>query len=161
MLSNLRAEKTHQTTRPGMSLLALALCALPWHSYAALGSDVGPIQADQANMNASQHISEAAAYQVYELQTAAGMVVREYVSTAGAVFAVAWQGPMLPDLQRLLGTYFATYTQAAQTQHGGHGHLIIRLDDLVVESNGHMRAFFGRAYLPHSLPHGLAVSDIQ
>jgi len=134
---------------------------MPWPAFAALGGDAASLQADQAKMNAGQTITAAAAYQVYELQTTTGMVVREYLSTAGVVFAVAWRGPMLPNLRQLLGGYFAQYAVAAQAQHGSHGHLVIRRDDLVVESSGRMRAFFGRAYLPQSVPQGVAVSEIR
>src|ERR1700722_19006066 len=33
-------------------------------------------------------------------------VVDEYVSPAGTVFAVAWHGPFVPDMQQILGSYF-------------------------------------------------------
>jgi len=134
---------------------------MPWPAFAALGGDAASLQADQAEMNAGQTITAADAYQVYELQTATGTTIREYLSTAGTVFAVAWEGPTLPNLRQLLGDYFAQYTEAAQSWRGGHGHLVIRQDDLVVESSGRMRAFFGRAYLPQSLPPGVAISDIR
>lgn len=143
--------------------MMLTFCAIPLNVSATLGGDVASVQDDQQDMNAAQQITAntAAAYTVYELKTATGMVVREYVSAAGTVFAIAWQGPMLPDLRQLMGGYFAQYTEAAQGQHGGHGHLVIHHDELAVESSGHMRAFFGRAYLPQRLPQGVAVSDIQ
>jgi hypothetical protein len=158
MENRLQAGKFNPRAR--LALIAMLL-ALPWPVYAALGGYVGSIQADQANMNASQQITDNTSYLVYELQASTGMVVREYVSAAGTVFAITWQGPMLPDLRQLMGAYFAQYTQAAQEQHGGHGHLVIHGDDLIVESSGHMRMFFGRAYLPQRLPPGLTVSDIQ
>lgn len=141
--------------------LILWAALLSQSAEAALGGDAASMQADQAEMKAGQTITAADAYQVYELQTATGMVVREYLSAAGTVFAVAWEGPMLPNLRRLLGDYFARYTEAAQSWRGGHGHLVIRQDDLVVESSGRMRAFFGRAYLPQRIPQGVAVSDIR
>jgi hypothetical protein len=161
MVNSLQAGNFNPRARVALIAMLLALSALPWPVYATLGGDVGSIQADQANMNASQQITDNTAYLVYELQAPTGMVVREYVATEGSVFAITWQGPMLPDLRQLMGAYFAQYTQAAQEQHGGHGHLVIHGDDLIVESSGHMRVFFGRAYLPQRLPPGLSVSDIQ
>jgi hypothetical protein len=86
---------------------------------------------------------------------------------AGTVFAVAWQGPLLPDLRQLLGANYKAYTGAAAGRHAGqehhadHGHLDVHLPDLVVESNGRVRSFFGRAYLPQGLPQGVAVAEIQ
>lgn len=141
---------------------ALFAAMLPLSASATLGGDMESVQADQADMNASQRISAATEnYTVYELQTPTGTMIREYLSTSGTVFAIAWQGPLLPNLRLLMGAYFTEYTEAANTQHAGHGHLEIQLPDLVVESNGRVRAFFGRAYLPQGLPQGVAVTDIQ
>jgi hypothetical protein len=33
--------------------------------------------------------------------------------------------------------------------------------DLVIESSGHQRSFFGRAYLPNEIPAGITIQDIQ
>jgi hypothetical protein len=143
---------------PFVLLAAMA----PLGAYASLGGDMESVDADQADMNASERISAASEnYTVYELQTPTGTIVREYLSLVGSVFAITWQGPSLPNLRQLMGTYFTQYTEAANTQHGGHGHLEVRLPDLVVESSGRARAFFGRAYLPKGLPQGVAVTDIQ
>ncbi len=161
MRIHLRERILNPKTKPWPMAVLLSLCVLPWPSFAALGGDVASLQADQVEMNATQEITAAAAYQVYELQTDTGVVVREYLSTAGVVFAVAWEGPVLPNLRQLLGDYFTQYTEAAQSWRGGHGHMVIRQDDLVVESSGRMRAFFGRAYLPQEMPQGVAESDIQ
>ena len=77
------------------------------------------VDADQAAMNASEQISASTeAYTVYELKTATGTVVREYLSLAGSVFAVTWNGPTLPNVRQILGGYFSEYTEAAQKQHG-------------------------------------------
>ena len=143
-------------------LMALALCAFPLSASAALGGDMESVDADQAAMNATEQIAASSeSYTVYELRTPAGTVVREFLSLDGRVFAVAWKGPLLPDLRQILGGYFKQYTEAAHNQHGGHGHLVIRRSDLVVESSGHMRAFSGRAYLPQAMPQDIAVTEIQ
>ena len=135
------------------SAFMLVAAMIPLSASASLGGDMESVQADQADMNASQRISEASEnYTVYELQTPTGTTVKEYLSLQGTVFAIVWQGPSLPNLRQLMGTYFTQYTEAAKTQHAGHGHLEIQLPDLVVESNGRARAFFGRAYLPKGLP---------
>ena len=59
------------------------------------------------------------AYTVHEMQSSSGTAVREYVSSTGTVFAVAWQGPWLPDLRQLLGPYFDDYQRALQTASAG------------------------------------------
>ena len=86
------------------------------------------------------------------------MTVREYVDGSGNVFAVGWDGPVLPDFERLLGSHFAAYQAAMQTARRGVG---IHSADLVLESGGMMRAFTGRAYLPSRLPSGFNAQDIR
>ena len=51
-------------------------------------------------------------YIVQQIEAADGMVVREYVSSTGLVFGVAWQGPQMPDLIQLLGASFLLYEAA-------------------------------------------------
>ena len=87
--------------------------------------------------------------------------MREYVSPAGKVFAVKWRGPILPNLTQTLGTYAADLQAAASTPHAGHRHLSVERPDIVIHSNGHMRAFSGFAYVPSLLPPNLSIADIQ
>jgi hypothetical protein len=49
----------------------------------------------------------------------------------------------------------------AKAQHSGHRHLQIRESNLVVQASGHMRAFFGLAYLPQAVPSGVSVGDLH
>jgi hypothetical protein len=129
---------------------------------AALGGDVSSVEADRAYLKgALTGFRTVQGYGVHELTTAAGVHVREYVA-GGRVFAVSWQGPVIPDLRQVLGTYHATYAQAAAAPHaGGHRHMKIEQPGLVVESNGRMRAFYGRAWDPALLPANFSVADIR
>jgi hypothetical protein len=106
----------------------------------------------------------AASYTVTQTTFGSGTVVREYVSTAGTVFGIAWAGPVMPNLSALLGTYFPQFDSARnalRTARPGRGPLVIELPGLVVRSGGHMGAFGGQAYLPSALPAGVSASDIQ
>jgi len=103
----------------------------------------------------------SAQYSVQETQLPTGTLLREYIATNGKVFAVVWEGPVLPDLQQLLGNYFPAYLEEAKSAQAGRGPLTINRSDLVVESGGRMRAFFGRAYVPQLLPQDIAVDVIQ
>ena len=99
-----------------------------------------------------------------KLSKHSGTTVREFVSQTGTVFAVAWQGPSIPDLRQVLGMYFAPYAQAAQAaqrKRAGHGPLRIEEPGLVVEQSGHPRAFTGRAYVPHFVPLGIRLDVIR
>ena len=152
--------RTHRSPRGAAAILPLLL-VLSGPAAAALGGSEASIEADQAHLKATRSIVSASQYTVHELQTASGTLIREYVSAQGQVFAVAWQGPLMPDLQQILGSYFADYEAAATSKRTGRGPVLVQQPGLVVQSGGRMRAFFGRAYIPQLLPAGLALDEIQ
>ena len=143
-------------------VVAAFLVALATQAFAALGGDVSSIQNDQAHIAATRRVTQAEGYNVHELRSPAGAVVREFESS-GKVFAISWQSPSLPDLKQLLAARFQEFQQAAQqhSQPGGHAPLIIHLPDLVVELGGHMRGFVGRAYLPGDMPTNVHSADLH
>lgn len=143
-------------------LFALTL-GMPSGAIAALGGNVDSVTRDQTHTRAQLRAVPSNGYTVQELLTESGITVREYVSAQGKVFAVAWNGPNLPDLTQLLGDYFPAF-RAAMTERRGRGirgPVALQQDDLVVESNGHMRAYFGRAYVPSLLPPQVSIDEIQ
>jgi hypothetical protein len=145
-------------------LIVLAMVALgsTAPAMAALGGDVSSVEADRASLKgALAHFSTVRGYDVHEITTPAGVHVREYLAD-GKVFALSWQGPVIPDLRQMLGAYYASYAQAASAPHpGGHRHLQVEQPRLVVESNGRMRAFYGRAWDPTLLPPNFSAADIR
>jgi hypothetical protein len=150
--------------QPKIWLAAGWLTALvfPSLSFAALGGDVSSIEADKTHMKAAIRTPTAdRKYTVHEMQTPSGTLVRQYVSAAGKIFAVTWQGPTMPDLKQLLGTYFTEYDRAARENSAGHNRLGVQSSGLVVHSKGHVRAFSGKAYVPLMLPQGVTVDEIQ
>lgn len=131
-------------------------------AWATLGREATSVKDDGAHMRAALRLSRSdSSYSVHELTTATGTVVREYVSPAGKVFGVAWRGPYLPDFRQILGDYFAPVMQAPRNQRQGRGPLEVRKPNVVFQSGGHMRSFFGRAYVPDMLPKGLSADVIQ
>jgi hypothetical protein len=133
-------------------------------AWAALGGTAATIQADQVHMQGSRRLVAAGNYTVHEIQAPTGTVVREYVSTDGKVFAVAWNGPFLPDMRQLLGDYFDRYARAVQVQSKsrmGRRPVMIDQPEMVVRMGGHMRAWAGKAYVPNMVPRGVRVEDIQ
>jgi hypothetical protein len=142
--------------------LVILVAALP--VWASLGGDASSVQTDQLHMQGTLQMTSRQSYTVHEIRAATGMVVREYASSAGTVFAVAWHGPWPPDLRQLLGSYFEQYVQAAKAQSAarmGRRPLMIEQPGLVVQSGGHPRAFSGKAYVPDMLPTGVRAEDIQ
>ncbi|WP_415914583.1 DUF2844 domain-containing protein [Paraburkholderia sp. J41] len=106
----------------------------------------------------------ANAYSVQQTTLANGTVVREYLSAAGAVFGVAWNGPQPPDLSALLGSYFPQYVAGVKANRAAgrvRGSGAVEQPGLVVHSGGHMGAFSGQAWLPQALPAGVSAADIQ
>ncbi len=148
---------------PAMAVIFLVLySAFP--ARAALGGDAASVQADEVHMQGSLRKTSAGAYTVHEIQAPTGTVVREYVSPEGKVFAVSWQGPWLPDMHQLLGSYFDQYAQSAKELTGvraARRPLTIDQPGLVVQMGGHSRSFSGRAYLPDHLPPSVTKEAIQ
>jgi hypothetical protein len=146
---------------PSAAILVTAL-SLPLHTLAALGGSVDMTLAGSAQAKAATRIAVAnEKYRVYETQTPAGILVKQYSSADGVVFAVTWKGPIKPDMQQLLGAYFPQYTEAQAHGEADRRHMRIREPELVLQSDGRMRAFSGKAYLPQKLPAGVNVDELQ
>lgn len=135
--------------------------ALP--ARAELGGTIASVENDATRLKGTLRLVAAQAYTQHEIRLSAGHVIREYASPDGQVFAVAWEGPTVPDLRQLLGErYFAEFQQAtAARQHYGRHPVLINTPEFVFEQIGRLRDFHGRAYLPQSLPPGADASAIQ
>lgn len=144
-----------------LSLALVAAALFPASAEAALGAPYASIDTDQTVLRASLKVTPHGNYQVHELTLPSGTLVREYVTTSGVVFAVAWNGPSKPNLSQLLGPYFADLSAAAQTSRVGHNHLDLTRSDLVIQAGGHMRAFSGRAYLVAAVPAGVSSDELR
>jgi len=129
--------------------------------WAVLGEYESSVATDQQHMHAQLRETARQGYSVKQLHSADGRTVAEYVSPGGLVFGVAWQGPTLPDLRQLLGSYFGQLQQASQSRRQHHGPMVVRTKDFVLESGGHMRSFRGRAYAPGLLPSGISAEVIR
>jgi hypothetical protein len=150
--------------------LALGAVLIAWQALAparaGLGQTAASVQADRASMKGQLRARSGAGYSVQQITTGTGTTVKEFISPSGTVFAVSWSGPAVPDLQQLLGAYFAQFKTAARAQRAqrlrsGHNHLEVRSPALVVHAGGHMRQYFGMAYAPALLPPNLSLSDLH
>lgn len=130
---------------------------------AELGSGTDSVIADRTQLQGDLITTVLGYYDVHEIATAAGVHVREFVNHSGVVFAVAWNGPVPPDLQPLLGVHYPDYLAALKSiQHPGlHRSLRIAAGGLVVELGGHMRAYYGRAYLAYAIPAGVSAAELR
>jgi Protein of unknown function (DUF2844) len=146
--------------------LALAFGMTPWcvaPVRAALGGDAASVASDADALHGVIHSTLLQQYDIHEIASDNGMRLREFQDRSGVVFAVVWSGPAMPDLQKLLGASYQTYTTAvAAANHSGlKRSLRIATSELVVESDGHMRAYSGRAYLPALIPAGTSAADLR
>ncbi len=145
------------------NFLAVVVFVFPIAAHAILGGDVASVEADRAQMRGSTHERRAVAYTVHEIKGSSGTLVREYASADGHIFAIAWQGPFVPDLQQLLGQYFDQYSAALKANKAtyvGRRPLNLQLPGLIVQMNGYMRAYHFRAYIPQQVPAGVKQEEL-
>ena len=122
-------------------------------------------------MKGTLHSTDNRTYVVHEITTSIGDKVREYVTPGGAVFGVAWEGQLSPNLQQLLGPYYAQAVQARQaheqqqTMQGAprarRAPVAIETPGLVLYQGGHLHSFHGVAYIPQLIPQGVQASTIR
>src|ERR1700722_9164389 len=103
-----------------VATLAVVVSLFSPPAFAALGGNAASVDADRVQMKAIEELKQASTYTVHQFTGASGTVVREYVTSAGQVFAVAWQGPFFPDMQQLLGSYFEPYSAAVKVNKDAH-----------------------------------------
>jgi hypothetical protein len=132
-------------------------------AQASLAGDAASVSSDADALHGVVQASILQQFQMQEIVTDNGIQVREYLNQKGTVFAVTWAGPVVPDLQQLLGTQFAAYTTAlaARDHLGLHRSVRVATSGLVVESDGHLRAYVGRAYLPALIPTGVSAAELR
>ncbi|MDX9843972.1 MAG: DUF2844 domain-containing protein [Aquabacterium sp.] len=153
----------------GALLASLLLCP---QAQAALGRAPQAQPAEAATLATEsapvarqmRAVPPSEAYTVSTTVAPTGTVVREFVNAQQVVFAVVWQGPVLPDLAAFFGDHFTAYQQAVQQkraagQRGGVVHA--RKADLVMVSRGRMGHFEGYAYLPALVPHGVDIHTLR
>ena len=140
-------------------LLALLLEGGP--AWAVLGEYQSSVNSDQQLLRGEVRAIVREGYSVQQITAKDGTVVSEYVSPGGMVFGISWKAPMMPNLQQLLGASFAQLQQAPRSRARRRGPLVVRTDQLVIESGGHMRSFHGRAYLPGLLPNNVSAEVVR
>ncbi len=132
----------------------------PLGAWAVLGGNAETVAQDGQPVTANGHelTQQNRGVQQQSVLTAQSVTVTEY-SASGVVFAIRWSGPVIPDLSRLLGTYFSQYAAKTPTPTAvtRNRPVTIQTLDLVVHAGGHMRAFSGSAYVPSLIPAGLSL----
>lgn len=141
----------------------LGVFSVAGQAKATLGESVDSIESDRNALSAVRHdVSAGRAYIIHEV-SADSATVREYVSSSGTVFGIAWRGLMHPDLAILLGSYFGEYNEALKhtPRPSGQRRIQVRAPRVVVEKWGHMRNLHGRAYVSDLVPEGVSIDEIR
>ncbi|MEK2690578.1 DUF2844 domain-containing protein [Bdellovibrio sp. GT3] len=130
---------------------------------AALGDQL--VSGSSSTSKSAQSKKATSAGTTYTIsETESGdLKIRQYVNSAGVVFAISWKGTSLPPLEELLGTYLPEYKDkiAARGRVYGRKTLKIKTDNIVVEGSSRQTDQRGRAYIPASLPQGFDLKDIN
>jgi hypothetical protein len=132
-------------------------------AQASLGGDTASVMSDAEELHGVVQQSALGQFELREIASDNGMQVREFLNRAGVVFAVPWQGPVMPDLHQLLGAHFPVYAAAlgAQPRVGLQRSVRVATPELVVELDGHLRAYVGRSYLPALVPPGVSIGALR
>lgn len=140
---------------------------VPLRSDATLGGLVDSVDADRVATKAQKaEPKNLSNYTVHTLPLDL-VTVREYVSPAGTVFGLGWNGQRHPgtaELSRLLGsTYWDKYQalRRSRKKRGFRSTLSTKEDRLVVAMEGHARSFQGHVYDPSLIPPGVNPDEIK
>ncbi len=143
--------------------LAVSFFSIPPQVHATLGEPAASVEVDRKALSAVRRATTTVdGYTVQEVKSDAN-TVREYVSSSGVVFAIAWNGLSHPNLTPLLGSFAGEYQKAVKQtpRKPGRRSLRVKGDGVVVEKWGHMRNLQGRAYVPALIPPGVSLDEIK
>ena len=153
-----------RATALGLAFLAF-VSALPSTAFASLGGAVSTVETDRVRMNSALvGIELRGSYTVHSTQSPTGITIRQYYTSNGRVFGVAWEGAWQPDLRQLFGDYFDRYregVQRARRTRAARGRVAIDDGAFVVKIGGHLHAIAGVAYVPQLLPAGVDAAAIR
>lgn len=155
---------THLMIASALTLAAAGCHAALGEKPTLLAGTVNPSAAQATAHRLSANAPLAAnPFTIHETRLESSTLVREYSTAAGEVFAVTWQGPVLPNLHTMLGNYFPAFEQeTARAQQVGHQRtrVLMQTPGLVVQSAGRMGRFRGHAYAPNLIPQGVDVQGL-
>jgi hypothetical protein len=156
--------------------LVFIVTAVLWSPqiYAGLSQDETTVNTDFTTLNCKDHqVTDLGTYRLHVLHREDGSTINEYVTSAGKIFAVSWNGGRRhPNLSSLLGLNYEEYKAAnplvpshargagAKGRYG-NGKRSVETANIVVETGGHLGHVQGRAWVAKLIPQGLTTSDIK
>jgi hypothetical protein len=97
----------------GLGFLAATFVTAP-SVQATLGESADSVDSDRKALSAVRCVTTIRNGYTVQVIKSDSAVVREYVSSSGVVFGIAWNGMVHPDLRQLLGSYAGEYQEAIQ-----------------------------------------------
>ena len=130
-------------------------------AWAALGNNQASVDADAQALGGQHTVVAKTGYSLHQISMSDGSVVNEFVSPAGVVFGVSWQGRRLPDFHQLFGAYMTNFQQGQRTQVIPRRGITIQGTDFYFTNFGRTMSFHGRAYAPSLVPTHLTAEVVQ
>lgn len=140
-------------------LLILLIISLGVQSYARLGEKIS-----SSELSAARNRSAKVFVYDFRESTVDGVLIKEYFSNDGVVFAVSWRGVAAPDLTSLLGNYFSEYDKAATEQLSAQRRgksATVKASQIIVRKFGHMRDIRGVATVLSLIPADVRAEELQ
>jgi len=149
-----------------MRWLAFFICALAIFmaqpAAAGLGDHKTAIAGDSSRLHATISRQTTSLYEASRLDLPIGTHVAEFAGADGKVFAVSWNGPVRPNLQVLLGSYYPRFqADATASRIRMRGGMASTHADFVVRTGGRPGYFWGYAFLPGEVPAGFSMRDLN
>jgi hypothetical protein len=141
-----------------LRFLALGSLLLPAISSAELGGNTDSIFSEQKVFHSQLSNTQIGGVLVYTHTLPSGIIIQEYFSDNGVVFAVTWSGPALPNFQILLGNYFKDYLTAIKESRRS---VYLNNENVIIQSSGMMGAFQGFAFLTKQAPAGFTPNNLS
>lgn len=153
--------------RDGKHIAAFALLIVMTASGARgeLGGTMQSVRKDAEHENGTLVSIVGGAYTVATIttnETPPQLTIRQYLSSTGQVFGVAWQGNRHPNTLLLLGPYAITPDTPLLPGSVQQPRFSRRItEQVVVEVGGMVGNVWGRAYAPALFPAGLSPDAIK
>jgi len=145
-----------------LALAGLASTITAPDAHAALGGQANSIDTDRRVLRAKLSRTQMHSFAVHALTGEDGSVTREFTASDGTVFAVAWTGPVRPNLQQLFGAYYPRFqaVNSPSRRIRARRAMAVSDADFVVRTGGHPGAFWGYAILPGLRPADFDMSEL-
>jgi Protein of unknown function (DUF2844) len=139
---------------------AIVMVVYSLTANATLEGDVSSVFEDRDKLLARLDIKPGKNYSDYELRLPDGIVIHEFLNSAGRVFEVTWSGKgHRPNMEQLLGEHVRHYGHSNQSGRAMNRRFEHSGSNLIIRSRLHNRYFSGYAIIPQLAPDDFPVEQ--